>query len=140
MAQNKPPLEREQLSYRYMSRSQTMSNRGPFHALSAYRGPHFLGELRWASTGEPEVYDINVPETQQRRGIATHLWNKAHEIARGNTSLVKVSKDGWWDDPRKYDIKAPEHSPYRTKEGDDWAKSVGGRVPPLSEGQFWEHT
>jgi hypothetical protein len=135
----KPPLEREQLSFEYLNRNKTMASRGPFHQLRAYRGPHFLGELNWASEGEPEVYDINVEKTHQRRGVATHLWNKAHELSRGNTSLVrKETDDGWWDNPRDYTIPAPVHSPHRTREGDSWAKSTGHSVPPLSKGQFWE--
>lgn len=104
-----------------------------------------MGEMSWASEGEPELYNINVPESLQRRGIATHLWNKAHELARGNTSLIKqptfLSPDDEWggDNPREYNISAPVHSPFRTVEGDLWAKSTPQKVPPLSNGQFWEH-
>lgn len=142
----KKPLDREDLEFGYSKFHQTMSSRGPFHSLTALHRGRSVGELRWASDGEPEIYDINVKESQQRRGIATHLLTKAHELARGNTSLVKGdyrqlmgNPDSYWDNPKEYDISAPVHSPHRTKEGDAWAQSTGQKVPPLSQGQFWEH-
>jgi hypothetical protein len=142
----KEPLDREDLEFGYFKFHQTMSSRGPFHSLTAIHKGRSVGNLRWASEGEPEIYDINVDKGQQRRGIATHLLTKANELSRGNTSLVKGdyrqirgNPDSSWDNPKKYDIPAPIHSPHRTEEGDAWAKSTGQKVPPLSQGQFWEH-
>jgi GNAT superfamily N-acetyltransferase len=56
------------------------------------------------------VEDVTVDERHQRRGVATALWNYAIECGY-----------------------KPKHSADRTTEGDSWAKSVGGYLPPLTE-------
>ena len=60
------------------------------------------------------IGNIGVPEDQQRRGIATQMWQEGHRIA-GETRGVR----------------APRHSTDRTKAGDAWARSVSKRVPKL---------
>jgi hypothetical protein len=45
---------------------------------------------------------------------------------------VEVSRQGvataLWHEGQKYD-PAPVHSPYRTPQGDSWARKIGGRLP-----------
>lgn len=66
--------------------------------------------MQWSdNTGE--LQHIMVNHDARRQGIATALWNRAQQLSgeRG--------------------ITAPTHSSKRTKEGDAWAKSVGGELP-----------
>ncbi len=68
------------------------------------------GWMQWADdTGV--LQHIRVNDDSRRQGVATNLWNRAQRLAaeRG--------------------ITAPVHSAERTKEGDAWAKSVGGDLP-----------
>lgn len=58
------------------------------------------------------VLNIGVSADQQRRGVATALWNEAHRLAG---EVQRIPK--------------PKHSPDRTNAGDAWARSVGGRLP-----------
>lgn len=69
------------------------------------------GELTWKRKGGT-ILKIEVPGHLQRRGLATSLYGEAKRIASEN--------------PR---IPSPRHSNDRTKEGDAWARSVGGRLP-----------
>ena len=62
---------------------------------------HKTGEIKGTYT---------VPE-QQRRGVATSLFQQAH-----GQGVVK-----------------PKHSSFRTNSGDAWARSMGGRLPPRNE-------
>lgn len=60
------------------------------------------------------VHKVEVPTSQRRQGIATDLWNKAHEVAAATRG-----------------VKPPRHSPDRTTSGDAWARSLGdGRQVP----------
>lgn len=68
------------------------------------------GWMQWREdTGE--VQHVSVVGYSRRQGVATTLWNRAHRLAE------------------ERGITAPQHSPARTKEGDAWAKSVGGDLP-----------
>jgi len=76
--------------------------------------PSVGASLYWhPKTGE--IANIGVPSDQQRRGVATQMWNEAHRIA-GETRGVRP----------------PRHSPDRTAAGDAWARSLGGRLPRRS--------
>lgn len=89
------------------------------HVVQAQHGGEVVGEMHWHHTevkSEPltqrplpgVIADIGVDNEQRGRGIATGMWNYAHGL----------------------DVEPkPAHSPSRTKEGDAWAKSVGGKRP-----------
>ena len=68
-----------------------------------------LGTMLWSNK---HILNIGVSADQQRRGVATALWNEAHRLA---SELQRIPK--------------PRHSPDRTNAGDAWARSVGGRLP-----------
>jgi hypothetical protein len=68
-----------------------------------------LGTMLWSNK---QVLNIGVSADQQRRGVATALWNEGHRLAG------EVQR-----------IPQPKHSPDRTNAGDAWARSVGGRLP-----------
>ncbi len=69
------------------------------------------GELTWKRTGGT-ILKVEVPGHLQRRGIATSLYGEAKRIASENSR-----------------IPAPKHSNDRTRDGDAWARAVGGRLP-----------
>jgi hypothetical protein len=68
-----------------------------------------LGTMLWSNK---QVLNIGVSADQQRRGVATALWNEGHRLAG------EVQR-----------IPQPKHSADRTNAGDAWARSVGGRLP-----------
>lgn len=72
------------------------------------------GHLSWdASTGR--IAQVFVPESMRRQGIATQLWNKAHEEAD------------------KRGLVPPKHSETRTVEGDKWAQKITPGTKPASK-------
>jgi hypothetical protein len=83
----------------------------PTHRLRALAGPTGtqVGEMLWNAQG---IRNVGVGEQFQRRGVATALWSEGHRLAGQNAR-----------------IPAPKHSADRTKAGDAWARSVGGRLP-----------
>jgi len=83
----------------------------PLHRISALAGPTFahVGTMLWSSK---EIRNVTVPEDQQRRGVATAMWEEGHRLATENKRIPK-----------------PRHSADRTTAGNAWAKSVGGRLP-----------
>lgn len=64
----------------------------------------FLGSMRIGKLGD--IKDIRVGEPHRRKGVATGMWNYAHQQGFN-----------------------PEHSDSRTPEGDAWAASTGADVP-----------
>lgn len=82
----------------------------PIHrvrALSQHGGE--LGSMLWNAQG---IRNVGVAEDQQRRGVATAMWHEGHRLAAENAKIPQ-----------------PKHSKDRTKAGDAWARSVGGRLP-----------
>jgi hypothetical protein len=81
------------------------------HRLRATAGPTntHVGEMLWSSKG---IRNIGVAADQQRRGVATGMWNEGQRMASENAR-----------------IPTPKHSNERTSAGDAWAKSVGGKLP-----------
>ena len=82
------------------------------HQVTALAGPTAspVGTMLW--TGKHGVRNIGVDAQHQRRGVATAMWNEGHRLASENQQIPQ-----------------PRHSPDRTKAGDAWARSVGGRLP-----------
>lgn len=71
---------------------------------------HNLGWMQWRDdTGEVEHIMVN--NDRRRQGIATAMWNRAHQLSQ------------------ERNVPAPQHSSRRTPSGDAWAKAVGGPVP-----------
>lgn len=84
---------------------------GPYHAVKAYDGDAFVGNLSWhPHTGE--ISDLYVRPDYRRQGIATKMWNHAYYSATQGLKII-----------------APQHSASRTTLGDRWARSVGGKLP-----------
>lgn len=89
------------------------------HVVRASIGGDVVGEMHWHHTEvkhEPltqrelpgVIADVGVDKDHRGAGIATGMWNYAHGL----------------------DVEPkPAHSPSRTKEGDAWAKKVGGKRP-----------
>jgi GNAT superfamily N-acetyltransferase len=79
-----------------------------------------VGYLKWHTETEDDgtVLDVFVSDGHRRQGVATVLWQVAHEIA---------VERGW---------PLPKHSSERSIEGDAWARAVGGDLPDLSDGEF----
>ena len=87
------------------------------HALYAEHKPtgRDVGYMNWAGNrwGSPgHLWEIEVDEDFQRKGVATSMWNHAKNLAKTNPS-----------------ISHPVHSDVRTPEGAAWAKSTGDFVP-----------
>ena len=82
------------------------------HRVRAAVGNRIIGNLMWDHEGVGDVY-VN-PE-YRRRGIATEMWNVANREATSR-GIIK-----------------PKHSGLRTDEGDAWARSVGGHLPPRKD-------
>ena len=77
-----------------------------------------VGTIQW----HPKSGDVNWVRTHENYrglGVATTLWEKAN----------KLSADTG--------IKAPKHSKHRTEQGESWAKSVGGAMPPRAHYEEW---
>lgn len=75
------------------------------------------GWMQWrADTGE--MQHILVTSDSRRQGVATTLWNRAQRLAE------------------ERGITAPQHSPVRTREGNAWAKKVGGDLPKKKPGEY----
>jgi hypothetical protein len=78
-------------------------------------GTRPLSSLAWHhKTGE--IRGVYTADEHRRQGLASSLYQEGNRIA-GQTRGVPQ----------------PKHSPQRTKVGDAWAKSVGGRVPRLDQ-------
>lgn len=85
--------------------------RGHSNATLPAGTPIRAGELTWKRNGG-KILRVEVPSHMQRHGMATALLGEAKRIASAN--------------PR---IPQPKHSNDRTKEGDAWARAVGGKLP-----------
>ena len=86
----------------------------PEHEITAFADSEQVGRMVWSSENG-EISHLNVSEKMRRQGIATSMWDTAHEEA-GTRSITP-----------------PVHSSTRTQLGDNWAKSVGGHVPTLED-------
>lgn len=73
-----------------------------------------MGTLHWHPEDGHITY-LRVEDGHRRKGIATALWNRAHQesSARG--------------------LAAPAHSESRTPAASGWAQAVGGHIPPLGK-------
>jgi len=81
----------------------------PVHRIIAMHGANQMGTMLWDSK---QIRNIGTTPGQERRGVATGMWNEGHRLAAENAK-----------------IPAPKHSADRTAAGDDWAKAVGGKLP-----------
>lgn len=84
-----------------------------FASIIALDGLAPIGHLRW-DVEDGEITFVLVDSFHRRRGVATALWAAALEVVAG---------EGW--EPLR-------HSAGRSLEGDLWARSVGGDLPPLT--------
>ena len=77
-----------------------------------------VGRVMW-NKKSGEVNWIRTHENYRGLGIASTLWEKANKLAADTG------------------IKAPKHSRHRTEQGESWAKSVGGAMPPRAHYEEW---
>jgi len=89
-----------------------------------------LGHIQWAPPGSRmpgEITSLRVNplvsyggqmHEARRQGIATAMWQHAHELAA--------------TDPETFG-PGPRHSSKRTPAGTSWAKSTGAKVPKLTK-------
>jgi Acetyltransferase (GNAT) domain len=84
------------------------------HRIDVFNNSGAVGYIEWDSS-DGEVIKIFVGKPYRRQGVATHLWELATEWAENNNELP------------------PEHSSRRSKEGDEFAKSIGGYIPDLTD-------
>lgn len=89
----------------------SMDTREWIHNLEAVQGEQVIGRLEWYPKSRT-VKDVFVEEPFRRQGVATGMWEEAHQIAQTTRG-----------------VQPPKHSPQRTAAGTAWAKSVGGRLP-----------
>lgn len=82
-----------------------------YHQIKDTANPH-ENLLAWHKDSG-EIRTVMVHASQERQGIATAMWDKAHQISRDNPDVI-----------------APKHSAIRSIEGSNWAKKVGGNLPP----------
>lgn len=120
---NESMLNRDQFRFRYQLNEgvhnlEAMQQKRVTTPFGVVKGGYWnKGWMQWKdSTGE--IDHILVNWDSRRKGIATMLWNRAHELAaeRG--------------------ITAPRHSARRSREGNAWAKSVGGDLPRKKPGEY----
>lgn len=109
----KKPRNISEIQFKYFP----PQGKDPMHTLTAVNEAnpaHQLGTLIWHKKSG-KVDWVRTHKDYRGLGLASTLWEKAH----------KLSADTG--------ISAPKHSRDRTPEGDVWAKSVGGNVPPRSK-------
>lgn len=109
---------------------------------SSVRGLNFEDEELKHHTGG-EVMMVETHKDYQRQGVATHMWNFAHEqVAKYNPDpmpnrnlsprLFRLPRRQYtgnkYDDPSNNMIP-PRHSGNRTSAGNAWAQAVGGELP-----------
>ncbi len=75
-----------------------------------------VGSMQWTYTGR--LWEIEVDREHRRKGLATAMWNFGEKIAT-QAYNKGVNKH----------IPIPEHSVFRTDDGDAWAQSTGDTVP-----------
>jgi GNAT superfamily N-acetyltransferase len=86
-----------------------------YHSLEASIGGQGVGAIEWhAGTGE--IHQITVAPEHRRKGIATALYFQAKRVAADTRG-----------------VKPPKHSAHRTNEGEAWARTVGGTIPPRTD-------
>jgi predicted GNAT family acetyltransferase len=69
-----------------------------------------VGSMEWNKRSK-RVMNVSVSTRLRRQGIASHMWDLANQVAKEKGQV------------------GPQHSYERTDLGDEWAKSVGGRLP-----------
>jgi len=84
------------------------------HRISLWNSSGTVGYIEW-DIDDGEINKVYVGDSYRRLGIATKMWEMATEWAEENDEVV------------------PEHSSSRTKAGDEWAKSIGGKIPDLTD-------
>ena len=78
----------------------------PRHRIMAFTSTDYpVGEMSWHPKTH-EITGISVLPSEQRKGIATAMWHMGQRMR-----------------PK------PVHSADRTRAGEAWARSVGGRLP-----------
>lgn len=105
----------------------------PQHHIMATIGRQKLGTLWWDKE-HGEIGGIGVVPAMKHKGLATEMYHVAHRMSQDSMPPKQMEGQGQLFTDRKRvkpPIVAPRHSEVRTSEGDKFAKSVGGEVPPI---------
>jgi len=97
------------IQFQHETIHEDMGGTVPVHQVTALSEGEPVGSMQWTAR---ELQGVQVVPQHQRQGIATGLWNEGHRLAEEHGR-----------------IPSPKHSSDRTKAGDAWARSVGGRLP-----------
>jgi GNAT superfamily N-acetyltransferase len=90
------------------------SNKDSNHRIDVFNDSGAVGYIEW-NENDGEIEHLFVGGPYRRKGVATRLWELATDWAKGN------------------DAVEPEHSSRRSREGDAWAKSIGGYIPRITD-------
>lgn len=104
----------EALDWDSVKSKYTLDENNNQHRIDVFNDSGALGYIEW-DIDDGEIQKVFVGRPYRRQGLGTHLWELAVEHAQ------------------KHDLVEPEHSSRRSKEGDDWAKSIGGHIPDLTD-------
>jgi GNAT superfamily N-acetyltransferase len=84
------------------------------HRIDVFNSSGAVGYIEWGNE-DGEIEKVFVGRPYRRQGVGTHLWDLAVEWAMKNNAVE------------------PEHSSGRSKEGDAFARSIGGYIPDLTD-------
>lgn len=85
-----------------------------------------VGWISWVGRDSGRIAHIEVKHEHRRKGLATALYNQASHISM------------------EIGLKPPRHHEVRTKDGDIWARAVGGDLPLVAcgvcgeTGHYWD--
>lgn len=96
----------------YQFKFEKVSERGWHRVIAETKDGDYVGHLKWNSRNNNYIRDVFVEANHRRQGVATAMFNYAHEVAKTTRG-----------------VQPPKHSPDRTDDGDAWAKSMGKRIP-----------
>lgn len=90
------------------------SNDNGSHKIRVFNNSGAVGYIEW-DEDDGEIDKVFVGEPYRRLGVGTHLWNLAVKWAEENGAVE------------------PEHSSKRSFAGNEFAKSIGGHLPRITD-------
>jgi GNAT superfamily N-acetyltransferase len=110
VSDNLSPLQFGNYTVSYAGHEDIPGSRRGLHRVVAEHEGQQVGSMTWQTRSKKpgEIEKIEVEPDHQRQGLATAMWNYAHD------SGIRPS---------------PKHSSQRTDAGEAWSKAVGGPRP-----------
>jgi GNAT superfamily N-acetyltransferase len=84
------------------------------HRIDIFNSNGAMGYIEW-SEDDGEVEKIYVGDKLRRQGLGTYLWELATDYSEKNN------------------LELPQHSSRRSYEGEQFAQSIGGYIPRLTD-------